>query len=394
MISGSTVGVLHDWKDHSEDPTLVNNTWRLYSEAGTLSNEVNVTPPPPSGDTFMFTPSRGASDTGPDSPAFEPVDLYPFVYALPDGNIFVHSRTTSRILSNPDKLDPNNLTSTWSAPFHTVSLVPRTYPRQGSSVLLPLRPADDYRAKILVIGGAGAKWLPETGSATSSVELLDLGASSPHWTNVAAMNYPRVLHDAVLLPDGKVFVVGGSAQGHADAGMAPVLTSEVYDPSANTWTKLCPMRIPRGYHSTALLLPDGRVMVAGKDGEFQTSPYAYPERRIEIYSPPYLFSGAARPSIGSVARSSSGWNQSWTVTLGSGVSSSQITSAALIRLGATTHGVNMDQRHIGLNITGRPSSTQLTVVSPPKPEVAPPGYYMLFVLAGGVPSKAQIIQLK
>jgi hypothetical protein len=117
MISGSTVGVLHDWKDHSEDPTLVNNTWRLYSEAGTLSNEVNVTPPPPSGDTFMFTPSRGASDTGPDSPAFEPVDLYPFVYALPDGNIFVHSRTTSRILSNPDKLDPNNLTSTWSARF-------------------------------------------------------------------------------------------------------------------------------------------------------------------------------------------------------------------------------------------------------------------------------------
>jgi hypothetical protein len=96
------------------------------------------------GDTFMFTPSRGASDTGPDSPAFEPVDLYPFVYALPDGNVFVHSRTTSRILSNPDKLDPNNLTSTWSAPFHTVSLVPRTYP---SAVPFLRRGAPEHRQR-------------------------------------------------------------------------------------------------------------------------------------------------------------------------------------------------------------------------------------------------------
>jgi len=216
----------------------------------------------------MFSPPQGPDDEN--SPSFQPIDLYPWVYLLPNGNLFVHSRTTSRILSNPTQANP-----AWSTSFYqTVSRVPRTYPRQGSAVLLPLRPPD-YKPQILITGGAGAKWPDPTGAATNTVEKLDLSAAAPAWAAVAPMNYPRVLQDAVLLPDGKVFVVCGSACGGADDGIAPVLTPELYDPAANTWTKLCPMRVPRGYHSTALLLPDGRVMVAGKDGAYQTEPYHY-----------------------------------------------------------------------------------------------------------------------
>jgi len=91
--------------------------------------------------------------------------------------------------------------------------------------------------------------------------------------------------------------MGGSTIGRADHGDDPVMTPELYDPNADTWTTMCPMRVPRLYHSTALLLPDARVLTAGRDHMFNDSPYNWPERRVEIYSPPYLFIVAPRPAI-------------------------------------------------------------------------------------------------
>jgi hypothetical protein len=142
------------------------------------------------------------------------------------------------------------------------------------------------------------------------------------------------------------------------------------------------------YHSTAVLIPDGRVMRGGKDGQFQRDPYKYFEHRLELYSPPYLFAGT-RPQIAS-APSAAAYASDITID---SPTAENIGRVALVRLGAVTHSFHMDQRHIGLAITAT-SPTQLTVTLPPNSNIAPPGAYMLFLLdTAGIPSSASIIDL-
>src|SRR5437588_6470690 len=130
------------------------------------------------------------------------------------------------------------------------------------------------------------------------------------------------------------------------------------------------------YHSTALLLPDGRVMRGGKDGQFQRDPYKYFEHRLELFSPPYLFAGS-RPEISS-APAAGGYGQAITIDC---PAAGDIARVALIRAGAVTHNFHMDQRYSGRSITGT-SATQVTVTLPPTSHIAPPGAYTLFLLDG------------
>ena len=150
---------------------------------------------------------------------------------------------------------------------------------------------------------------------------------------------------------------------------------------------MCSIHVPRLYHSTAILLPDARVLMAGRSGLFQDSPYDYAEHRVEIFSPPYLFRGP-RPVIAS-APSSAAYGA--TITIGTPQASS-VSAVAVIRTGAVTHAFNMDQRYVALSITGR-AGNNLTVQTPPDGQAAPPGYYLLFVLRNGVPSVATFIRL-
>ena len=96
------------------------------------------------------------------------------------------------------------------------------------------------------------------------------------------MSQPRVMPDSVLLPTGKVLVMNGSSTGKADAGANPVYAVELYDPDGDTWTSMASMAVPRLYHSTALLLPDGRVMTAGSDSAWNPDPFHSSELRVEI----------------------------------------------------------------------------------------------------------------
>jgi hypothetical protein len=314
------------------------------------------------------------------------VDLYPWNFVLPDGRVLIHCRNSTRFWhpGTPGHWDATIL--------KTQRKESRTYPGQGTCVLLPLLPADGYRVRVLTIGGGGAdreayyQGGHDDDPSTDTVEFLDLGAAHPGWQYVAPMHHPRVLCDGVLLPDGKVLVVGGSSTGRSDVAVDPVLTAEIYDPSAGTWTEQAPINCPHLYHSTALLLPDGRVMSGGKDGQFQRPPYKYFEHRLELFSPPYLFAGS-RPQVSS-APASGGYGQE--VTIGCPAPAG-IAGVALIRCGAVTHGFHMDQRYVGLEITGTAAS-ELTVRLPPDGNVAPPGAYMLFLLDGaGIPSVASIV---
>jgi hypothetical protein len=214
-----------------------------------------------------------------------------------------------------------------------------------------------------------------------------MGAANPAWTLAAPMANARVMPDAVLLPDGTVFVANGSSTGFADNGANPVYHAELYDPANNSWGSACTMTVPRLYHATALLQPDGRVLTAGTDSQWNPDPFHHSELRVERYSPPYLFRGP-RPVI-QQSPSELAWNDTATIS----VFGAPVTTACLIRCGSTTHSFNSDQRYVGLTITSQQTGS-ITVRTPPDGFVAPPGYYMLFVLtAAGVPSVAPIVQL-
>jgi hypothetical protein len=224
--------------------------------------------------------------------------------------------------------------------------------------------------------------------ATNTCEILDLGEATPAWRLVAPMAQPRVMPDAVLLPDGKVLVMNGSSTGFADNGANPVYEAELYDPASNTWTTLCRMKIPRLYHATALLLPDGRVMTAGTDSMWNPDPFHIAQLRLEFFSPPYLFRGT-RPTI-SNAPADIRYNTGFTVAT---PSAGSVTSVSLLRCGSVTHSFNSDQRYVGLTINSRTASS-LALQAPPNGFVAPPGYYLLFILKDGVPSVGRFVRLR
>ena len=300
----------------------------------------------------VFDPTSG-SQAIPGANKF--LSLYPWMHLLPSGKVF-HA-------------GPENLTSQFdpaTATWETVAFNNHGERHDGTSVLLPLRPPD-YRPRVMILGGDNP--------ATNTAEIIDLGDPSPTWSFTASMNHPRHHSNAVLLPDGKLLAVGGTVVGNDET--QAVLAAELFDPESETWTELASMQRPRIYHSTAVLLPDGRVLAAGTDGEFTA----------EIYNPPYLFQGP-RPQIASAPGAVS-YGSSFQVP---SPNAQDIAKVVLIRPAAVTHSVNMEQRYVEVDFQAGPNV--LTVQAPPGGNVAPPGYYMLFIVnAEGVPSEATFIRL-
>jgi galactose oxidase-like protein len=275
---------------------------------------------------------------------------YPRLHLLRNGKI-AHTNWKLTHLFNP-------ATNTWSASA-SMNYIGRG--ESSASVLLP------GSMKVLQFGGTDGK-----GGATNTAEIVDFSAQTPAWRYTASMTHPRVWTNAVLLPDGNVLAVGGGTGG---SYTNPVYEAELYNPGTGTWTAMAAQQAPRVYHSTAVLLPDGRVLSAGHDkGAYQTTG--------EIYSPPYLFKGP-RPTITS-APTSVDYGQTFTVSTPDARS---ITRVALIRPSSVTHSLHADQRYVDLSFTALDANT-LSVTAPGTGNEAPPGPYMLFVLASGVPSVA------
>ncbi|MBA2961007.1 MULTISPECIES: galactose oxidase-like domain-containing protein [Ramlibacter] len=283
--------------------------------------------------------------------------MYPMMFVTPDGRVVdTGPGTTTRALDVSG-------TGRWSFVADHIDRF-RDY---GTAVMYT-------PGKILVVGGGDPP--------LASAEVIDLAAPAPAWRMVAPMSVPRRHHTGTLLPDGTVLVTGGtSGPGHNDASAA-VLHAELWNPATETWTSLASGSVPRLYHSAALLLADGRVAVVG--GERGAADVT---TQVELFSPPYLFKGS-RPAF-SGAPAQLGYGQRFTVQSAQAAGIAKVT---LIRLSAVTHAFNMDQRLNVLPFTARTGALDIT--APGSGNLAPPGFYMLFLVnANGVPSVGSIVQV-
>lgn len=317
-------------------------------------------------------------------PGFPGLPLYAHLFLLQDGRVFFSGGR----MDDPLQVQPCilNLAQGPIGVTFVPDLLDPVLRNQSASVLLP--PAQDQ--KVLVMGG-GPVGKEDKTDATGAVSLVDLSAANPHYVAVAPLKLPRLHLNAVLLPDRTVLVLGGSLK-QEDAPLAR-LQAESYDPATGEWTLMATATVPRLYHSTALLLPDGRVVAAGGNPEGGHSvvwdpPDPEEEMRVEVFSPPYLFKGP-RPTIGAIPTE---WSFGQDVQIPT-PHAAQVKWAHLVKNGVTTHSFDSGQRLVDLPITAR-TGTTLTVGVTANANIAPPGWYMLFIVdATGVPSTASWVHL-
>jgi galactose oxidase-like protein/ricin-type beta-trefoil lectin protein len=246
--------------------------------------------------------------------------------------------------------------------------------------------------KTIVVGGGNITENGGTNVPTQNAVVLNTTtATAPTYTPTGSMSIGRRQFDSTLLADGSVLATGGltSAATSSLVDLDHAATAaERWDPATGQWTVLAGASRIRQYHSAAVLLPDGRVMTGGGGVCSICMNVGYLEKNIEYFTPPYLLKKATRPVI-STAPATVGINTAFTV---SSAQASTIGKVALVGLGDATHGVDQGQRYVPLKFSV--SGTNLTVTGPPTGGVAPPGYYMLFLIdKDGVPSVAKTVQV-
>ena len=350
-----------------------------FDETGTAvqNKQIDVFTPSPDMNgvgTLTTVATRGGS--GPHEG-----ELYPRMFAMPDGR---------NLVAGPDPYDtwsftlgaaPGNAFD-WSEYANFDNNDSRLW---STSTLEPGPPSGS--TKVTIMGGRPFAPTPpdQPLRTTETIDEANLGAG---WQPGPSLNIGRSHLNTVLLPDGSKVVVGGGLGSQGVPGQWAYNDDqrqvELFDPATNSWKLGAAQAEGRAYHSTAVLLPDARVISAGDDYNMN------PDRNsdtAEIYSPPYLFKGA-RPTISSAPATLS-FNDHFGVG-----SPDQVSRAVLMAPGATTHGDDMNQREVTLQVSNTVAGAGINLVSPPSANVAPPGYYMLFLLnQQGVPSVSKWVRI-
>ncbi|KAG0213680.1 hypothetical protein BGX28_003834 [Mortierella sp. GBA30] len=374
-----------------------------------------------------------------------PYNLYPMAHLLPDGNLFIFANKNAIIFS----------TKTWSIikNFPELPGPPRNYPLSGGSVLLPLRPENNYEPEILICGGSTD--FSAHGKGQKQCGRIKPLATDSDWI-MEDMPMGRMMPDMTLLPDGSVLMLNGAFRGTAGYGRArdPVLIPVLYQPWVNPadgsrFAVQNPSYIPRLYHSIAIPILDGRVMVAGSNPNANTMVLSnFPvEYRVEMFSPGYLFSDVPRPFLIAETTIGRSINRPPALTVkalkAEGLSPEQgqgdgntnenvikygtvfevevdfygrIMSEAevitpkggmsntpsriqvnLLNGGFVTHSTHMSQRLVGLEIVGYVHKTgaldRLKIRGPRNGELTPPGWYQMVVVDNGVPSEGTWVRV-
>jgi glycosidase len=360
----------------SSGPTMNNGRW--YPTAVTLpdgkafvasgSFATGPLQPPTNASAVNNTPQIFENSAWQNLTTFNTLPLFPRFHVAPSGALFMSGSNATTFLFEDFENNPGNWVQTGRRSVENADYAP--------SVMFDV-------GKVVFIGG---------GSTTNVVEVIDLNAATPSWAVVGPMTFHRRQHNATLLPDGTVLVTGGSqGTGFNDLGNKAVHTPELWDPKSGTWTQMAPESIDRCYHSTAVLLPDGRVF-SGGGGEYAPSqgvanPPADTHANAQLFSPPYLFKGA-RPKI-SKAPPQVVYGAKFTVET---PDANDISEVTWLRLASVTHSFDQNQR---INFLAfQRGNGQLTVTAPANGNVCPPGHYMLFILNHSkVPSVAAMVQI-
>ena len=330
----------------------------------------------------------------------QPYYMYPFIHLLRDGNLFVFVSKSSEVFSVG--------TNTTVKSFPDLPGEYRTYPNTGGSVLLPLSSANDWNPDIIICGGGAYQDITSpTDPSCGRIQPLSANAA---W-EMDSMPAGRGMVEGTLLSDGTVVWVNGCNIGAQGFGLAasPALTALIYDPAAphgKRWSTDASSQIPRLYHSVALLLLDGTLMIAGSNPVEQpilhpttSNPYVT-EFRVEIYTPPYLSGGKAQLRPKNIVISSytlaAGPGEIFAITFTAPATATGI-QVSLYHGGFVTHSVHMGHRMMFLDtmgfVPGR-LEQNVTVQIPPDNNVAPPGPYVVYVLVDGVPGVVQFVLVR
>lgn len=326
----------------------------------------------------------------------QPYYMYPFVHLLNDGTLFIFVSKSSEQFSLAN-----------NASLQKYPDLPgdyRTYPNTGGSVLLPLNSGNKWNSDIIICGGGAYQDI--TSPTDPSCGRINPLAASPSW-EMDSMPEGRGMAEGTLLPDGTVLWLNGGSKGAQGFGLCtnPALEALLYDPTkplGQRWSTLASSTIPRLYHSVALLLLDGTVMVAGSNPVQMpvltpdaNNPYVT-EFRVENYVPPYLQGANAnkRPTNVVLSTKSIVPNGGTFVITFTAPAGAKAVSVTIYHGGFVTHSVHMGHRMLQLDSTGwkaGATSQTLTVTSPPNHNVCPPGPYVVYVLCDGVPAMGQFI---
>ncbi|KAF2735174.1 glyoxal oxidase [Polyplosphaeria fusca] len=326
----------------------------------------------------------------------QPYYMYPFMHLMKDGNVFVFVAKSSEIF--------NVGTGTTVRKFADLPGDYRTYPNTGGSVMLPLSSGNQWNPDIVVCGGG--PYQDVTAPSDASCGRIQPLATNPGW-ELDSMPEGRVMVEGTLLADGTVIWVNGANRGAQGFGIArdPTLEVLIYDPVqplGKRWTTGAKSAIPRLYHSVALLLLDGTLMITGSNPVEQpklkadnTDPYVT-EFRVEIYTPPYLQGNPTRPKdvvLSSKTLKADG--STFTIKF-TAPANAKAVKVSLYYGGFVTHSVHMGHRMAFLdtkNFKAGSTAQTITVTMPPNKNVAPPGPYVVYVLVDGVPAIGQFVQV-
>lgn len=312
----------------------------------------------------------------------DPNNLYPFLAVLPSGGIFVQYWDEARILDEvtfaTKKILPNPPGAV------TDPRAGRTYPLEGTAVLLPQKAPYTEPLGILICGGATTNSL-----ALDNCVTIQPDAAVPKWT-LERMPSKRVMSCMAPLPDGTYLIMNGAQQGVAGFGLAenPNLNAVLYDPSQPLGQRMSVMAnttVARLYHSEAITLLDGRVLVTGSDPQDGVHPQ---EVRVEVFTPPYLLTGGARPSF---TITNKDWAYGGTYTINLGQAAGGVELISLLGAVSSTHGNSMGARTLlpAFSCAG----TSCSITAPTGKYIAPPGWYQLYYVRNGVPAVGTYVRI-
>lgn len=342
------------------------------------------------------------------------IRYYPYLSLTHQGKVFI-----SKPVSSSDAFETSRMIDPYAphpsgqgSGVYSIVGTPAEKHFEGTSVMYE-------PGKVLLLGGSAGGL---GGAQSANAEYIDFTSSNIQWQPAGTMSRARQYATSTVLPDGNVLITGGTSCPGVNVLTCPngaVHVPELWNPTSKTFQQLgaTPSQIPRVYHSIALLLSDGRVMVGGgglpaAEGEMASGIFCqnvhprdspvqcrkFGHKDVEIFSPPYLYNSngteAVRPVITNAPETLS-YGQTIDIGIGD-VSSTDIKEVVLIRLPSVTHTYNQDQRRVSLGTPTATSADSIRVAGPANGNICPPGPYMMFLISNNgrnTPSEAKIIRI-